>query len=89
MFYKGRISILPTVGYIKLDKMIKLRRTRRKEMRRRARSRRKGLYKLNLSIIRLNMIQAGYMKRGFKHSFTLYKLIKKKLINEKEKKGMV
>lgn len=89
MFYKGRISILPTVGYIKLDKMIKLRRTRRKEMRRRARSRRKGLYKLNLSIIRLNMIQAGYLKRGFKHSFTLYKLIKKKLINEKERKGMV
>lgn len=89
MFYKGRISILPTVGYNKLDKMIKLRRTRRKEMRRRARSRRKGLYKLNLSIIRLNMIQAGYLKRGFKHSFTLYKVIKKKLINEKERKGIV
>lgn len=61
----------------------------RKFAKKQKKAKRRSLSKLNLNIIRLTMIQANLNKRGFRNSIILYKIIRKRVINEKEKKGMV
>lgn len=61
----------------------------RKFAKKQKKAKRRSLSKLNLSIIRLAMIQANYNKRGFRNSIMLYKIIRKRVKDEKERKGMV